>query len=134
MRTSTPTNPITRAVSRVIDAASEPLVVSPYVIAELDYLVATRLGVAVELRVLRELASGAWDLPAFGVEDVTAAAAVIQRYADQRLGVADASNVILAGRYATRSIVTLDRPALRCRTAGVRRALQDPAVAILPSL
>jgi len=97
------------AVSRVIDGASEPLVVSPYVIAELDYLVATRLGVAVELAVLRELASGAWDLPAFGVEDVSAACAVIQRYADQRLGVADASNVILAGRYATRSIVTLDR-------------------------
>ena len=59
--------------------------------------------------VLGELASGAWDLPAFGVEDVTAAGGVIRRYSDQRLGVADASNVILAGRYATRSIVTLDR-------------------------
>jgi uncharacterized protein len=97
------------SVSRVIDAAPEPLVVSPYVLAELDYLVTTGLGVAVELGVLGELASGAWDLPAFGVEDVTAAGAVIRRYADQRLGLADASNVILAGRYATRSIVTLDR-------------------------
>ena len=97
------------AVSRVIDAATEPLVVSPYVVAELDYLVTTRLGVSVELRVLRELASGAWDLPAFGIEDVMAASGLILRYADQRLGAADASNVILAGRYATRSIVTLDR-------------------------
>jgi uncharacterized protein len=96
------------AVSRIIDGATEPLVVSPYVVAELDYLVTTRLGVSVELRVLRELASGAWDLPAFGIEDVMAAGAVIQRHTDQRLGMADASNVVLAGRYATRSIVTLD--------------------------
>ena len=63
---------------------------------------------SVELRVLHELAGGAWDLPGFGAEDVMAAGAVIQRYSDQRLGVADASNVVLAGRYATRSIVTLD--------------------------
>jgi uncharacterized protein len=96
------------AVSRIIDGATEPLVVSPYVVAELDYLVSTRLGVSVELRVLRELASGAWDLADFGIEDVMAAAAVIQRNTDQRLGVADASNIVLAGRYATRSIVTLD--------------------------
>ncbi len=97
------------AVSSVLDAATEPLVVSPFVVAELDHLVASRLGVALELRVLQELAGGAWDLPAFGAKDVMAARAVIQRYADQRLGVADASNVVLASRYATRSIATLDR-------------------------
>jgi len=34
---------------------------------------------------------------------------VIERYADQRIGVADASNVVLAARYRTRTIVTLDR-------------------------
>jgi hypothetical protein len=39
--------------------ASAVLVVSPYVVAELDYLVASRLGVSAELAVLRELAGGA---------------------------------------------------------------------------
>ena len=34
----------------------EPMVVSPYVIAELDYLVATRFGATAELTVLEELA------------------------------------------------------------------------------
>ena len=53
-------------VSAVLDAATEPLVVSPYVVAELDYLVASRLGVSAELAVLRELTGGAWDLPAIG--------------------------------------------------------------------
>jgi len=38
------------AVSRVIDGSEGLLVVSPYVIAELDYLVATRVGVDASLR------------------------------------------------------------------------------------
>lgn len=97
------------AVSRVLEAASEPLVVSPFVVAELDYLVASRLGVTAELAALRELTGGAWDLPAFGVEDLAEARAVIERYSEQAVGVADASNVVLAARYATRTIVTLDR-------------------------
>lgn len=39
-----------------------PFVVSPYVTAELDYLVATRRGTAAELAVLGELAGGAYEL------------------------------------------------------------------------
>jgi len=97
------------AVSSVLGDANEPLVLSPYVVAELDYLVASRLGGPAELAVLHELASGAWDLPAFGIEDLAAARAVVERYADQAIGVADASNVVLAARYRTRTIATLDR-------------------------
>ena len=97
------------AVSGVLASASEPLVVSPYVVAELDYLVASRLGVPAELAVLHELSSGAWDLPGLGSEDLSEARAVVERYADQWIGVADASNVVLAARYRTRTIATLDR-------------------------
>ena len=50
------------AVTRVLSSTSEPLVVSPYVLAEVDYLVGSRRGVETELAVLRELAGGAWDL------------------------------------------------------------------------
>lgn len=97
------------AVSRIIDDAGDDLVVSPYVIAELDYLVATRIGVIAELAVLRELAGGAWTLAAFGAPDLELAASVVDKYRDQNLGVADASNVVLADRYRTRTIATLDR-------------------------
>lgn len=96
------------AVSDVLDDTVEPLVVSPYVVAELDYLVASRLGVSAELAVLAELAGGAWDLPSIDGPGLSQARAVIERYADQRIGVADASNVVLAARYRTRTIVTLD--------------------------
>lgn len=95
-------------VATVFGEATEPLVVSPFVVAELDYLVASRLGVSAELAVLRELTGGAWDLPAIDIEGLGQARAVIERYADQDIGVADASNVVLAERYRTRIIATLD--------------------------
>ena len=98
-----------QAVAALLENTDEPLVVSPYVVAELDYLVASRLGVTAELAVLAELAGGAWDLPAVDAEGLAGARAVVERYADQRVGVADASNVVLAARYRTQTIVTLDR-------------------------
>lgn len=96
------------AVSRVIDGSNDMLVVSPYVVAELDYLVATRVGVDAELAVLAELAAGAWELAGFSADAVEQAAGVISKYRDQRIGIADASNVVLADRYRTRRIATLD--------------------------
>lgn len=98
-----------QAVRSVIDNAPEVLVVSPYVVAQLDYLVGTRLGVEAETAVLSELAGGAWDLPSIDVSDLSRMVTVIQRYADQDIGVADASNVVLAQRYQTITIATLDR-------------------------
>jgi uncharacterized protein len=115
------------AVSRVIDGSDEELVVSPCVIAELDYLVATRVGVDAELEVLRELTSGAWELAIFGVPDLDQAASVITKYRDQQIGAADASNVVLADRYQTRTIATLDR-----RHFTVLRPLKGGRFTIVP--
>jgi hypothetical protein len=115
------------AVTNVLDAATEALVISPYVLAELDYLVASRLGVSAEMAVLLELAGGAWDLAAFGTEDLAQARAVIERYADQSIGLADASIVLLAARYQTRTVVTLDR-----RHFGVLRPIDGGSFKILP--
>ncbi len=100
--------PAHAAVREVVDAEAEPLVVSPYVVAELDYLVATRLGVDAELAVLAELSGGAYHLAEMGPADLEAAAAVVGRYRDQELGVADASLVVLAERHRIRSLLTLD--------------------------
>ncbi len=116
-----------QAVAAVLDNADEPLVVSPYVVAELDYLVASRLGVVAELAVLAELAGGAWDLPAIDGEGLKGAHAVIERYADQRIGVADASNVVLAARHRTQTIVTLDH-----RHFDVLRPLAGGRFTVLP--
>ncbi len=95
------------AVSAVL-AAADALVVSPYVVAELDYLVATRHGLEDELAVLDELAGGAWDLAAFDEGALRRAREVIASYRHQAIGVTDASIVVLAERYRTRTIASLD--------------------------
>jgi len=119
--------PDRQVVAAVLDDTDEPLVVSPYVVAELDYLVVSRLGVTAELAVLAELAGGAWDLPAIDAEGLADARAIIERYADQRIGVADASNVVLAARYRTQTIVTLDH-----RHFDVLRPLAGGRFTVLP--
>jgi predicted nucleic acid-binding protein len=97
------------ACTEAIESSVDQLVVSPYVVAELDYLLATRHGVEAELASLRELTGGAWELATFAQPDLQIAIQVIERYADQEIGVADASNVVLAARHETRTIATLDR-------------------------
>jgi predicted nucleic acid-binding protein len=111
----------------VLDESTEPLVVSPYVVAETDYLIAKRHGVDAELAALAELAGGAWDLPAFEAADLVVARELIERYADQSIGVADASIVVLGARYRTKTIVTLDR-----RHFDVLRPLGGGRFSLLP--
>ena len=96
------------AVRRLVADLDDPVVVSPYVVAELDYLVATRVGVDAELAVLAELAGGAYELAQLDAADVARASLVIERYRDQAVGLADASIVVLADRHRTREILTLD--------------------------
>jgi uncharacterized protein len=102
------TEPSHQQVVRIAEATSEPLVVSPYVVAELDYLVATRIGISAEAAMLEELAGGAYELAPFGTDALSEALNVIRRYQDQALGVADASLVVLASRYRARELLTLD--------------------------
>ena len=116
------------SVAEVIGAA-DVLVVSPYVVAELDYLVATRHGLDDELAALDELASGAWDLAAFDEGQLRRARAVIASYRDQEIGVADASIVVLAKRYGTRGIASLDR-----RHFEVLRSLDGGHFDVLPQV
>ena len=49
--------PAHASVARAVAEEREPLVVSPYVVAELDYLLATRVGPGATLAVLRELSA-----------------------------------------------------------------------------
>ena len=116
-------------VEKEIAASTDLLIVSPYVAAELDYLVATRHGVDAELAVLAELTGGAWELADFDVHDLTKARTIIAQYGDQNIGVADASNVVLAERYRTRTIVTLDR-----RHFDVLRPLTGDRFTVLPGV
>lgn len=92
---------------RALQAAADP-VVSPLVVAELDYLLRRRVSTLAAHAAIKELAGGAYDVPAFGPPDLQRALEVDQRFADLELGITDASIVILAARYDTRDILTCD--------------------------
>lgn len=115
------------AVRRVVEDTVEPMIVSPYVVAELDYLITTRVGLDAELAVLRELASGAYVLADLGTDDLNRAVSVIERFHDQGIGATDASIVVLAERFRTRSLLTLDH-----RHFGVMRPLDGGRFRLLP--
>lgn len=101
--------PLHETVAHIVTSTREPLVISPFVIAELDYLVATQLGTEASLAVLHELASRAYELAAISVDELAACAQLVDTYRDQDIGVTDASLVVLAHRYNTQTILTLDR-------------------------
>jgi uncharacterized protein len=91
-----------------VEADQGPIVLSPYVLGELDYMLVQRFGVSTELAFLAEVTAGTFELAAFGTADVARALTVLQKYRDMRIGLAGASLVVLAERYGTTRLLTLD--------------------------
>jgi uncharacterized protein len=116
------------AVVQQLRSDPGPLVLSPFVLAELDYMVTRQAGVQGEMNVLRDVAAGVYVLPEFSRTDVSTAASVVDRYADLRIGLADASIVVLAARYQTTRLLTLDERHFR-----VIKPLYGDAFTILPA-
>ncbi|MBI2468040.1 MAG: PIN domain-containing protein [Candidatus Rokubacteria bacterium] len=96
------------ACAAVVARAPGPLLLSPFVLAELDYLLATRVGARAQTALLDEVARGAYRLEPFSGADVGTARDVMTRYSALDLGLADASIVVLAARHGTRDVLTLD--------------------------
>lgn len=88
---------------------ADQLLISPLVLAELDYIIKDRIGTRAAIESLREFSSSDYDVVAFGRDDLALAADVMETYEDMRLGLTDASLVVLAKRYQTDEILTLDQ-------------------------
>lgn len=100
-----------QAIAKVVEDSSALLVVSPMVVAEADYMLATRLGPRAARQFASDVVSEAYDLAEWSAADHAAALSVIDRQGDDSdyLGIADASNVVLADRHRTTTILTLDQ-------------------------
>ena len=96
------------AAVAALRAADPPWVLSPFVLAELDYLLASRVGESAERALLSEVGREVYRLESFQSDDITAAERVIAKYAALEIGLADASVVVLAARYGVRDLLTLD--------------------------
>jgi uncharacterized protein len=95
-------------VVAVIKEMAGPFLLSPFVLAELDYMLGTRHGQSAQVAMLDEVAEGAYELAEFNRSDVESAAAVIRRYEDLQIGLTDASIVVLADRYQSVDVLTFD--------------------------
>lgn len=93
---------------RAVTELDGPFLLSPFVLAELDYMLGSRHGQSQQLALLREVTDGAYELAEFGRAEVEAAAAVMGKYEDLRVGLADASIVVLAEKHATIDVLTFD--------------------------
>jgi predicted nucleic acid-binding protein len=117
-----------RTVRFALDSERGPFLLSPFVLAEADYLLATRLGIREELLLLRAVADGEYQLESFTASEVASMADLVARYQDLPLGLADASLVVLAARARTDRILTLDQRHFR-----VVRPIHGGSFTILPA-
>jgi uncharacterized protein len=117
-----------QAARTAVERDGGPLVLSPLVLAELDYFVLTRLGVAAEQKVLAELRSPAYRLAPFTDDDFHLAAEVAIKYGDMQLGLTDASIVVQAARHKTTRILSLDHK----HFTAVRPLTGDDSFTLIP--
>ena len=106
------------------------LVVSPCVLTEVDYLIATRQGPPAAREVLsytaERVAADRWEVPSIS-NRLTAAHAVLGSY--PAIGLADAMNVVLARDFRTDVIATLDHRHFRM----IRPLTRHDAFRLLPA-
>jgi hypothetical protein len=89
-------------------AAPPPRVLSPFVLAELDYLIAMRVGHQAQMMLVDEVVRGAYQLAVFTADDVDRVQRIMDRYANLHIGLADASVVVLADRHRTLDLLCTD--------------------------
>ncbi|MGH3029534.1 MAG: PIN domain-containing protein [Gaiellaceae bacterium] len=92
----------------VLESSQRPFLLSPFVLAEVDHFLTRWAGFEAEAAFLDEVARGAYELVSFDAGAVGEARDVLASYRDLMIGLADASIVVLAGRYGTNRILTLD--------------------------
>jgi uncharacterized protein len=102
-----------KAVAQLLRSEPGELVTSELAVAEADYLILDRLGVDVELAFLGDLASGAFQVECLTRAELEQASSVVERHRELKLGLADASLVVLAARYRTNRIASFDEGAFR---------------------
>ena len=107
--------------ARVLREAPPPRILSPFVLAELDYLIIKYAGVPAEVALLEEIVRGVYELVIFEKFSLDKAREIVERYSDLSIGLADASIAVLADRYDTRDVLTLDERHFRALRPSPRK-------------
>lgn len=97
-----------REAANSLRDATAPRLLSPFVLAELDFMIARRVGGEARLELLDDVARGVYRLEIFEPVDVSLAREIVDRYSALELSLADASIAVLAERHDVREVLTLD--------------------------
>lgn len=116
------------AVDAVLTAEKEPVITTELAVAEADYLVLDRLGPEAEAAFLEDLVEGTYVVECLDRSGLTRARDLIARYRALRIGLADASLIVLAAEYGSRRILSFDERAFR-----VVQPLQGGTFTLLPA-
>jgi uncharacterized protein len=115
------------AVETLLRTEPGPLIIPAPVTAEIDYLLARRLGEHAREAFLDDLAAGRFVVECLRDEEYPVVAHLERTYSALTPGLADLSIVVLARRFQTRRIATFDARHFR-----VLRPLDGGAFALLP--
>jgi predicted nucleic acid-binding protein len=97
------------AAKAVVEAEVGPLFLPMVLLAEIDYLLTSRLGTDAALDFLESVESGAFTLVAPSSEDLARCRELILQYRDLSLGLADATVVATAERLKIQRVFTVDQ-------------------------
>ena len=107
-----------RAVREAVGKETGPIILPMAILAEIDYLLRLKLGLAAEIRLLEGIAKGSYTLEAFTLQDAARCRDLLEKYRDLDLGLADASVIATAERLEVYRILTVDERDFRpIRTA-----------------
>jgi predicted nucleic acid-binding protein len=101
------------SVKAVIAEEAGPLFLPVILLAEIDYLITTRLGVEAELDFLEGVTEGEYSLVGPTPEDLVRCRELVTQYRDLPLGLADASVLATAERLGIPRVLTLHHPHFR---------------------
>ena len=96
------------AVKAVVQKEKGPLLLPVILLAEIDFLLTRRLGVAASLDFLESVRQGAFTLVTFSDQDLARCYEIIEKYHDLDIGIADASVVATAERLSIQRLLTVD--------------------------
>jgi predicted nucleic acid-binding protein len=97
------------AAKAVVAGEAGPLFLPLVLLAEIDYLLTTRLGIDAALDFLASIESGAFSLVAPSTEDLARCRELILQYRGLALGLADATVVATAERLKIHRVFTVDQ-------------------------
>ena len=82
-------------------------------LSELDYVAAKLAGVSAEIKLLDEVARGAYQLANFDAHEIERSKVLVEQFRDLQIGLAEASLLVLAERTSTADLLTLDERRFR---------------------